>query len=346
MACEPAGDEIEAVERGAFTTPPADGGDGGFDGDWVAPGEVCSVYEIVGDATSSSTGKDGTVTYTKEIHGLVSIDGLQSYEWVLLSVSVEGPGTFTLGSGQADEPYIWLYVVSDSFARIYQPSSGVLTVEGNVQGGSASLEFDNLKLDQLDSKVGPQFESCISFFDFTLDGVSKAPSGWTCSGPTFNDGVCHCGCGVVDSDCLRSACESCDASGSCAASGRGCELLDPRDSTSCIDKPRPKPTPELDPIPGQTTTWDDVEEIFNNSCGCHDAASPYGHFLTHTGASAAVNTGDPEASLIWLRINDPVSPMPPPGTGWVLQDAEGDPGDVAIDDKKRLEDWIADGALE
>ncbi|HTQ05734.1 MAG TPA: hypothetical protein VMI54_17850 [Polyangiaceae bacterium] len=46
-----------------------------------------------------------------------------------------------------------------------------------------------------------------------------APSDWTCDRGFYADGVCDCGCGVADPDCSsasRSACETCNDTGSCS----------------------------------------------------------------------------------------------------------------------------------
>jgi hypothetical protein len=60
------------------------------------------------------------------------------------------------------------------------------------------------------------------------------PAGWTC-GNYFFDGVCDCGCGAADVDCLGTAiadCDSCDTAGSC--SNTDCPgTISPSDITSC-----------------------------------------------------------------------------------------------------------------
>jgi hypothetical protein len=47
----------------------------------------------------------------------------------------------------------------------------------------------------------------------------NAPSGWTCSRGYYDDGICDCGCGVVDYDCASNkatACAKCNDDGACS----------------------------------------------------------------------------------------------------------------------------------
>ncbi len=64
-----------------------------------------------------------------------------------------------------------------------------------------------------------------------------APAGWTCPEETFADATCHCGCGVLDPDCMdatSASCTACNATGSCAAGGSDCSTIAAADNTSCI----------------------------------------------------------------------------------------------------------------
>lgn len=64
--------------------------------------------------------------------------------------------------------------------------------------------------------------------------IDGAPSGWTCDPDTYGDEACDCGCGVRDLDCASgnaSACELCDAEGSC--SDAGCSNLVEDDNAVC-----------------------------------------------------------------------------------------------------------------
>jgi hypothetical protein len=50
--------------------------------------------------------------------------------------------------------------------------------------------------------------------------IIRIPTEWTCDRNYYDDGVCDCGCGVVDLDCASNdvrACEKCDAAGSCSS---------------------------------------------------------------------------------------------------------------------------------
>jgi hypothetical protein len=66
-----------------------------------------------------------------------------------------------------------------------------------------------------------------------------APSGWTCAPSYYGDGICHCGCGIRDSDCSRDAsdvCQSCGAQGSCAQYdwSSTCEAIDASKNSACV----------------------------------------------------------------------------------------------------------------
>jgi len=64
-----------------------------------------------------------------------------------------------------------------------------------------------------------------------------APPLWTCSPGLYGDGVCNCGCGVVDIDCpdaTAASCQLCDQS-SCAPFQ--CAAVDPNDNAHCTGLP-------------------------------------------------------------------------------------------------------------
>jgi type 1 glutamine amidotransferase len=68
-----------------------------------------------------------------------------------------------------------------------------------------------------------------------LQVVPPKPSRWTCSSEAWGDGVCHCGCGVVDWDCdewTLEKCEVCNDPMSC--SSQECPgVIDPALVTRC-----------------------------------------------------------------------------------------------------------------
>ena len=54
--------------------------------------------------------------------------------------------------------------------------------------------------------------ACPSSIDADDNSRCDVPEGWTCTASLYGNGVCHCGCGVVDKDCSsasRDACEVC-----------------------------------------------------------------------------------------------------------------------------------------
>lgn len=69
----------------------------------------------------------------------------------------------------------------------------------------------------------------------------EVPVGWTCGDDVYFDGVCDCGCGAQDADCLnknRSECDACPE-GSCACptgcTGTTCRpLVQQTDNTQCL----------------------------------------------------------------------------------------------------------------
>jgi hypothetical protein len=61
------------------------------------------------------------------------------------------------------------------------------------------------------------------------------PSRWACEASLYGDGTCHCGCGIVDTDCpdaTAEVCEACDES-SCS---RSCQV-EPDDNAHCPEPP-------------------------------------------------------------------------------------------------------------
>lgn len=71
----------------------------------------------------------------------------------------------------------------------------------------------------------PIYGSCANYYCDTIDPADNSrctdspPVGWHCDRDIYGDGVCDCGCGVLDSDCRgpeRTNCVFCDAEGSCS----------------------------------------------------------------------------------------------------------------------------------
>jgi hypothetical protein len=61
------------------------------------------------------------------------------------------------------------------------------------------------------------------------------PSTWQCDRGYYGDGICDCGCGVIDHDCAkadRSVCVICNDSGSCS-SAKCLGSINPSDNSSC-----------------------------------------------------------------------------------------------------------------
>lgn len=68
------------------------------------------------------------------------------------------------------------------------------------------------------------------------NAICGPPPGWTCPVSEWGEGDCDCGCGMPDIDCVDGtavSCDSCGATGSCAASD--CALINPNDNAACLD---------------------------------------------------------------------------------------------------------------
>ncbi len=63
------------------------------------------------------------------------------------------------------------------------------------------------------------------------------PNGWKCSLSYYNDGICHCGCGIPDPDCgsnNAAACQFCVDEGSCASVAQlDCTAISDADNSKC-----------------------------------------------------------------------------------------------------------------
>jgi hypothetical protein len=104
-------------------------------------------------------------------------------------------------------------------------------------------------------------ESCACNGDICPESINRddptqcapAPEGWLCPPTEYADGLCHCGCGVLDVDCYdRLYCEIC---GGCAH-GR-CERIDPMNNVGCTFE-----------VPTDWTCSPDVYEDDVCDCGC------------------------------------------------------------------------------
>jgi hypothetical protein len=82
---------------------------------------------------------------------------------------------------------------------------------------------------------------------------APAPVGWTCPPADYANGVCHCGCGVLDVDCYNYL--ICDVCAGCAH-GR-CDRIDPMNIAQCNFE-----------VPADWTCSPDVYEDDVCDCGC------------------------------------------------------------------------------
>jgi hypothetical protein len=63
------------------------------------------------------------------------------------------------------------------------------------------------------------------------------PDRWTCAPSSYGDGVCHCGCTVVDIDCPDSLSTSCQACDWQSCSQFWCSYIDPDENQFCATPP-------------------------------------------------------------------------------------------------------------
>ncbi len=67
--------------------------------------------------------------------------------------------------------------------------------------------------------------------------VVSVPDEWTCERSYFEDGLCDCGCGTLDPDCVLdevTACETCDSEGSCSTEACPGTIV-PDDTAHCSE---------------------------------------------------------------------------------------------------------------
>ncbi len=60
---------------------------------------------------------------------------------------------------------------------------------------------------------------------------------WTCDPGKQQDGICDCGCGVLDGDCLDTTAEGCALCSSAGSCARSCEDVDPNQNHICAPNP-------------------------------------------------------------------------------------------------------------
>src|SRR5262249_17980909 len=64
----------------------------------------------------------------------------------------------------------------------------------------------------------------------------QAPSSWTCSRGYYADGVCDCGCGALDPDCMSANekdCIYCNSTGSCSTAPSCPGTISLTDNSTC-----------------------------------------------------------------------------------------------------------------
>ena len=107
--------------------------------------------------------------------------------------------------------------------------------------------------------------SCSGFDCDTIDPADNSicyEPVWNCPEDLLGDGsVCHCGCGLVDPDCVSTAvgsCDVCDAPGSC---------VPPDANGECVGQIHPDRNWQCTPVPGWTCAVTSYGDTLCD-CGC------------------------------------------------------------------------------
>jgi hypothetical protein len=96
--------------------------------------------------------------------------------------------------------------------------------------------------------------NCPSAIDPTDNSTCAVPEGWSCDVDEYADGRCHCGCGVLDSDCVSAASTACHVCWTGCAS-EGCPgPIDAEDNSICTGPP---------------SSWNCDRAFFGDGSQCH-----------------------------------------------------------------------------
>ena len=149
-------------------------------------------------------------------------------------------------------------------ARYYFQSAGTLGLSEDASTLTSEMTFTGVRLVEVTIDFdGGTYEStpvmggnCYDIVDGTSTPV---PAGWNCAPETYADGgVCDCGCGLVDPDCMdetAASCDECNGEGSCAADEMGCMTIENMDNSVCE-------------IPGWTCDIGYYDAADGCDCGC------------------------------------------------------------------------------
>lgn len=99
--------------------------------------------------------------------------------------------------------------------------------------------------------------ACPSNVDPDDNGHCIFPAAWVCGESDYGDGLCDCGCGVLDVDCPSDKGEDCDSCPVFGCSRDLCSTIDPEDNRICTVAP---------------TRWTCPERLYHDGlqcdCGC------------------------------------------------------------------------------
>ena len=133
----------------------------------------------------------------------------------------------------------------------------------------------------------------------------QIPAQWSCAPETYGDGVCNCGCGVVDVDCpdaKASSCEKCDSS---SCDQFACQV-ETDDSAHCVNPP---------------LTWTCSARLYHDGTRCDCGCGAVDPDCASLGVAACDKCDDPGScsavacpGLIDVTANgDCTRPAEPPG---------------------------------
>ena len=119
---------------------------------------------------------------------------------------------------------------------------------------------------------------CPSSIAPTDNAHCAIPPLWTCEASSYGDGVCNCGCGVVDVDCpdaTAAACQLCDQS---SCSPLVCAGIEPDDNAQCTAPPG---------------TWQCSPRLYRDGKRCDCGCGAFDPDCASLGVSACDTCNDP-----------------------------------------------------
>jgi hypothetical protein len=135
----------------------------------------------------------------------------------------------------------------------------------------------------------------------------EIPARWTCDASTYGDGVCNCGCGVVDVDCPDATAASCEVCDQSSCWPLHCNEVEPDDNAHCASPP---------------PSWNCSARLYHDGTRCDCGCGAIDPDCESAGVEACEKCDAPGAcsaqacpSIIDAKNNGVCDPPPPPA-GW------------------------------